>query len=83
MAHRIAGEAQLGLGASREIDDCRERRCDGVDARCEDAVGAAHHRILLMDERRNPKSSRSKHRRKGRITPEARKRNWTNMAEHR
>src|SRR5437588_11513469 len=73
LAHWIAGIAELLLGARRKVGDRRKRRADPADAHCKGAICPSHDGVLLVDERRNPEPRGGKHRRKGRVSAEARK----------
>ena len=64
----IAGHADL-----RRVDALQTRKAasDKFDTRAQETVGASHHRILLMQDGRNPEEPGGKQRRHGRIAAEA------------
>src|ERR1700733_6744905 len=65
---RIAGHARFSL-----IDALQPRKAasDSVDAWAQKAIRASHHRILLMQDGRNPEEPRGEKRRHRRISAKA------------
>ena len=66
--HRVAGHAGPGRIDALEV---RKAAGDETDARAQETIGPAHHRILLMQDGRNPDEPRGEQRRHGRIAAEA------------
>ena len=65
---RVAGLHHLALVTAA---DAGHAGGDGADARGEEAVGAAEHGVLLVDDGRHPGPGRRQHRRHGRVAAEA------------
>ena len=68
--HGIAGHADFCL--DRAIDGLQGKAAgDPGDAGTQESVGPSHHRVLLMQDGRNPEQRRGQQRRHGRIAAEA------------
>ena len=81
-AHRIAGEADLGLQTRIEIGERVEAGGNGRDARRQEAIGAAHDAVLLVQHRRHGTHARRQQRRHGRVAAEADHHGGTNASDH-